>query len=293
MAKIAKRTFRILHSAFCIAAAATAAAETLLDTDADFAFSLDTLGSPRVIGSVASAQVLRYGAGQTVTIAAPGGTVATPISSAVSAGAYAWTPDAPGRWALSNDGEGGVVFDVRYSLFPASVGAGTETDPVKAVDSDDLAALVAGGSLADGGYFTPVGSSPIDAFAQPCGHAFVDAGNGLWRLVASADGLMFGTFSTLVLDTVLPGPDRKMHRRETMPLAYAGDFWTCTNAATVATLSIAHAIDGRPDQSLAGWGAIPFTANRSGLYTVILDDGLTSLTSHINVPDDGTVFSLR
>ncbi len=289
-----RRPLCIVHYALCIAFAVVAAnADMLLDTDADFAFALDTLGSPRIVGELSPAQSIRYLEGQSVTIAAPDGAVSTPISSAASSGAYGWTPNAPGTWTLVNDGEGEAVFDVRYSLFPASAGGGTEANPAKAVDGDDLAALIAGGTISDGGYFVPGGSSSVESFAQPNGHAFSDAGNGLWQLVASSGGLLFSSLSPMALDTVLPGPDRKMHKREAMPLAWSGDLWTGTNAAMSATLTVAHATDGRPAQTVSGLGSTPFSPRRAGQYTVTLDDGATVLTSHINVPDDATTLFLR
>ena len=48
---------------------------------------------------------------------------------------------------------------------PLATDSGTANDPVKAVDGDDLAALVSGGYASDGSYFT-TGGVEIGDFAR-------------------------------------------------------------------------------------------------------------------------------
>ena len=272
-------------------AAIGAFADEPLAADSDFEFSLDTGGSPYVVAS-AGATPLIYLAGESIEITAPDGSSSTPVSSAVSDGTCAWTPTAGGVWTMTNDGEGSATFTVYYSLFPSSAGAGTENDPVKAVDGTDLAALVSGGYASDGSYFTTCGAE-INDFAQPAGYAFREE-DGVFRLVASVNGLLYaGADVVFPADTRLPGPDRRMKKRESMPLAYSGDFWTGTNAAATATLTIYDPSGASAGQVVSGLDSIVFAPNAAGEWTITLSDGNTTLTSLVNVESGGFFLVVR
>jgi hypothetical protein len=262
-----------------------------LATDSDFEFSLDTGGSPYVVASAGEALVV-YLAGESIEITAPDGSSSTPVSSAASDGTYAWTPTESGIWTMTNDGEGCATFKVYYSLSPSSAGAGTESDPVKAIDGSDLAALVSGGYASDGSYFTTGGAS-IEDFVQPEGFAFREE-NGIFRLVASVNGLLYaGADFVFQADTRLPGPDRRMKKREFMPLAYSGDFWTGTNAAATATLAIYDPSGASAVQVVSGLDSIVFAPNVAGEWTITLSDGTTTLTSLVNVESGGFILTVR
>lgn len=276
---------------FVMTAATGAFADEPLATDSDFEFSLDTGESPYVVANSGGA-LLVYLADESIEITAPDGSSSTPVSSAASDGAYAWTPTAGGVWTMTNDGEGSATFKVYYSLFPSSAGAGTESDPVKAVDSSDFAALVSGGYASDGSYFTTCGAE-INDFAQPAGYAFREE-DGVFRLVASVNGLLYaGADVVFPADTRLPGPDRSMKKRESMPLAYSGDFWTGTNAAASATLAIYDPSGASAVQVVSGLDSIVFAPNAAGEWTITLSDGNTTLTSLVNVESGGFFLVVR
>lgn len=262
-----------------------------LATDSDFEFSLDTGGSPYVVASVGESLVV-YLAGESIEITAPDGSSSTPVSSAASDGTYAWTPTAGGVWTMTNDGEGSATFKVYYSLFPSSAGAGTESNPVKAIDGSDLASLVSGGYASDGSYFT-TGGAEISDFAQPAGYAFREE-DGVFQLVASVNGLLYaGADVVFSADTRLPGPDRKMKKRESMPLAYSGDFWTGTNAAATATLTIYDPSGASAAQVVSGWDSVAFAPKVAGVWTLTISNGDTTLTSLVNVEAGGFILTVR
>lgn len=276
---------------FAITAAVGAVAGEPLATDSDFEFSLDTGGSPYVVASAGESLVV-YLAGESIEITAPDGSSSTPVSSAASDGTYAWTPTASGIWTMTNDGEGSATFKVYYSLSPSSAGAGTESDPVKAIDGSDLAALVSGGYASDGSYFT-IGGASIEDFVQPEGFAFREE-NGIFRLVASVNGLLYaGADFVFQTDTRLPGPDRKMKKRESMPLAYSGDFWTGTNAAATATLTIYDPSGASAAQVVSGWDSVGFAPKVAGVWTLTISNGDTTLTSLVNVVSGGFILTVR
>ena len=276
---------------FAMMAAIGAFADEPLATDLDFEFSLDTGGSPYVVAS-AGPTLLVYLADESIEITAPDGSSSTPVSSAASDGAYAWTPTAGGVWTMTNDGEGSATFKVYYSLYPSSAGSGTAGDPIKAVDGNDLAALVSGGYASDGSYFT-TGGVEIEDFAQPAGYAFREDG-GIFQLVASVDGLLYaGADVEFTADTRLPGPDRKMKKRESMPLAYGGDLWTGTNAAATATLTIYDPSGASAAQVVSGSDSVVFAPDAVGVWTITLSDGDTTLTSLVNVDAVGFILTVR
>ena len=275
---------------FAMTAAIVAFADEPLATDSDFEFALDTGGSPYVVAS-AGASSLVYIAGETVEITAPDGSSSTPVSSAASDGAYAWTPTAGGVWTMTNDGEGSATFKVHYSLYPESAGAGTENDPVKAVDGTDLAALVSGGYASDGSWFT-TGGAAIEDFAQPAGYAFREEGD-IFRLVASVNGLLYaGSNVVFAADMRQEGPNRRMRSGESMPLAYSGDLWTGTNATASATLTIQEPSGTSDAQALSGMGSVAFSPITLGVWTITLDDGVTTMTSLVNVTPGGIIISV-
>lgn len=272
-------------------AAFSASADSLVTEDVDFAFDIDTRTS-FVVSSLAAATPLPYWSGDTLTIVQPGGTSATPVSSAATDGSYGWTPSCGGTWTITNDCEGVATFRVYYSLFPASVGEGTVNDPLKVVDGDDLSALVSGGYAVAGKYFSPEGVE-IGRIVQPAGYAFSEK-NGIFLLVASVDGLLYvGADVAFLADTRLPGPDRKMKKSESMPLAYSGDLWTGTNAAATATLTIYDPSGTSAAHVVSGWDSVVFAPDVAGEYTITLSDGDTTLTSLINVAAGGFILTVR
>lgn len=135
--------------------------------------------------------------------------------------------------------------------------------------------------------------------------------DGLWRIDNSNGGTAFfgvawGTFgegwrersddSALTLDTTGEGPDRKLKRRETPPVAYSGDDWQ-GDLAKAATLTFTPPDGGAaqtPALDPAGTGAKSFTFDKPGDWTVTLTfaDG-TTRTAIVTIENPGFLLIVR
>lgn len=258
-------------------------AASLADS-AQYTLAIDTMGTAYAVTSVAAPVSLTYRAGDTVTVISPSGEESTLVNAAGSAGAYDWTALAGGVYTLANSGENArVTFSVRYSLF-GTQGAGTDADPAKIVDGDELADLFDSGVAGDGYVFTLHGPAFVTCpIKRIPGCAILSGIDGLCRLVVPSDGLLYAqTVALPRLDTRQTGPDRRVDSAEDLlPFAYSGDNWKGDEAAG-STLTFTPASGIATVTNLLGTGTCEFGAMRSGDWTVALDSSLTNLTARIS-----------
>ena len=255
--------------------------------------SLDTAGSPHAVTSLTETVSLVCRPGSTVTATdADSGETRTLTASA--AGSVSWTPSAGGLWVLNNSFDGHASFTVRYSLFGAQ-GLGTESDPFKVVDSEEISDLVEAGTMTDGCYLVLRGADGlIDEISMPTGHALREQGNGVVRFEAVSDGLVYGgTPVATFIDAKTDGPNRMMKRlREVRHISYSGDGWLRDVAAT-ATLTIVSPSGVASNRTVTGTGTIDFLPRESGLWSITLASGAGTLSSVVTVSPVGYVISFR
>ncbi len=257
-------------------------------------YALDTLASPpRAVKTVADqAKTVPYRAGETVTATAPDGTVNTLVANAATDGAAALSALAAGGvWTLANSEQGSATFSVRHSLF-GTLGNGTSASPAKLVDGDELVDYAAGDgyvfSLADGD------ASLFAALQMPLGVRLESADGGVWRLVASQDGLEYLAAATAYrLDTMQAGPNRTTSKDKALAVAFSGDGWVRA-ASAGATLTLAPPSGAATTLNLAGTGATPFEFSPAGSWSVTLAmaDGTTQ-TALLDVRSEAFVVVLR
>ena len=201
---------------------------------------------------------------------------------------------AGGLWTLERTGQGmrhdTAEITARYSLY-GSAGSGTEADPLKFVDEDEMAELD-GGTLTSGMYVALRGVDGLDfaALALGSGLSLTDLGGGVWRIDASADGKVATSVETTYsADSVQIGPDRATSTKDALPVAYSGDSWI-GDAAKAATLTFTSPRGTATTLDLAGTGATQFTFSKSGEWTVTLTmaDG-TTRTAVLSVSNGLTI----
>ena len=245
--------------------------------------SLDTVGSPYAITSSAGvvSLVCRPGSAVTATDADSG---ETRTLTASATGPVSWTPTAGGLWTLSNSFDGQASFTVRYSFF-GTQGSGTESDPFKVVDSEEISDLVEAGTMTDGCYLVLRGADGlIDEISMPTGHALREQGNGVVRFEAVSDGLVYGGMPvTTFIDAKTDGPNRVMkRRREVRLISYSGDGWLGSPSAT-ATLTLVSPSGISSCETVQGTGRFAFSPQQSGAWTVTLDSEAETLSSQLIV----------
>ena len=245
--------------------------------------SLDTIGSVHAITSIADAVTLVCRPGSMVTAAdADSGETRTLTASA--SGSVSWMPTAGGLWTLNNSIDGRAEFTVRYSLFGAQ-GSGSESDPFKVVDSEEISDLVEAGTMTDGCYLVLRGADGlIDEISMPTGHALREQGNGVVRFEAVSDGLVYGGMPvTTFIDAKTDGPNRVMkRRREVRLISYSGDGWLGSPSAT-ATLTLVSPSGISSCETVQGTGRFAFSPQQSGAWTVTLDSEAETLSSQLIV----------
>ena len=293
------RTSFILPIAALAALLAPRAHGDPMAVSTDLVYALDTIASPpRAIQTAADlAKTASYFAGETVTATAPDGTVSPVVTSATADGAVAFssTFDVGGLWTITNDGEGSAVFSVRHALF-GTQGAGTAASPLRLVDGDELADLVDAGTAGDGSVFTLADGDTtlFAALAIPAGFRLVEAGDGAWRIVTSANGLQYlATAVEYPFDSQQPGPDRVTRHDRTLAVAYSGDDWA-RDASASATLTLTPPTGAATVMNLAGTGATPFNFSPPGEWTVTLAmaGGMTRI-AHLNVRSEAFLMIVR
>ncbi len=282
--------------ALCVICGAALADDTpLAATAAPYAYALDTLASPRLFKTAAdvAARPVPYRTGETVSLSAPNGAASALVSDAASAGTVALPINAGGLWTATNSKQGTATFLMRYSYY-GTQGAGTAADPAKIVDADELSDLADAGTASDGYVFTLVsGDQLLAKLRLPVGYALEEAGNGNWRIVSVADGLLYSWSGIAYkLDSRQPGPDRKARAKDSYSVAFSGDNWSRTSEA--ASKLILTSPDGiATTNDLAGTGLQPLRFRLGGLWDVSLVAGNKTLDASINVAPIGTVIQMK
>ena len=263
-----------------------AAVDGLVSASASATYLADTHPSPRAVKTAAEQAELANGTwavtrrdGETVSLTSPSGT------SSVLAGS-ALTLNAGGVWTVANSKQGAATFTVRRSL-DGTLGDGTASSPAKLVDGDELRDYGA-----DENYtFTLDGADGLlSRLVLPVGYRLEEAGESVWRIVASADGSQYAWAEIVYpADSAREGPDRKTSRKGALPVAYSGDNWlgdTAKAAMVVFTSPNGTAMT----LDLAGTGTTQFTFDSTGKWTVTLTmaDG-TTRTAVLSVSSGLTV----
>ncbi len=269
--------------------------ETPEATSAACTFTLDSMGSPRALKTAAEIAALRpatYQPVETVTLAAPDGTVSTLVSDTTRTGTVALAISAIGGvWTARSTRSGTATFTVRHSL-DNTLGAGTAASPAILVDGDELVDYNAGNGYV---FAADAWNGLLDALTLPSGFRLEEAGNGAWRIVSSPDGCEYAWFGASVypVDSRLSGPDRVTKRRDALPVAYTGDNWI-GDASKASTLTFVSPEGETTTLNLAGTGAQPFTLNKSGDWTVHLAmaDG-TTRDATLTVIGEAFIFTVR
>lgn len=282
------------------AVAASATLPLLADTpeavSADCVYAADTLAQPRGFKTAAdiAANPVTCRAGETVTLTAPDGTtVTTVVADAPSDTTAALPINAGGLWTATNSKQGVATFVMRYSYY-GTQGAGTAADPAKLVDGDELVDLTNAGTAGDGYVFTLIGRDTLlDDLVRPAGFRLEEVSDGAWRILSSPDGCEYVCGPVpYVADTKKPGPDRTLHVKDLMPVAYSGDDWArALEAASTLTLTSPSGVV--TEHNLAGTDALTVCFNEAGVWHVTLAAGGNTLESLVDVRSTGTFIIFR
>jgi len=282
--------------ALCVICGSALADDTpLAATAAPYAYALDTLASPRLFKTAAdvAARPVPYRTGETVSLSAPNGAASALVSDAASAGTVALPINAGGLWTATNSKQGTATFLMRYSYY-GTQGAGTAADPAKIVDADELSDLADAGTAGDGYVFTLLGGDDhLAKLRLPVGYTLEEAGNDNWRIVATADGLLYSwSGMAYKLDSKGPGPDRKAKTMEAFSVAFSGDNWSRTSEAA-SKLILTSPAGSATTNDLAGTGLWPVCFDQKGPWGVSLVAGDKTLSASINVTSVGTLIIIR
>lgn len=288
------RTGLLFAASVAAALGAVRGDDSPLASSADFAFALDSTGSPYALKTQADldAATASVRAGDTITSTAPDGTETTLVSGAASDGALPLrtTIDAGGLWTLANSRGETAALTLRHSLY-GTLGDGTAASPAKLVDGDELVDYSAG----DGYVFALEGGDALlGALRLPSGFRLETVGNGVWRIVSSPDGLLYEWAQlTWTVDTRQAGPKRSVPKRDVPAVAYSGDNWG-GDASAASRLTLLSPDGVTTTHDLAGTGAREFPLRKSGDWTLTLEmaDGRT-LTSVVTVTESPFVLVVR
>ena len=144
------------------------------------------------------------------------------------------------------------------------------------------------------------------------GECSLPAKGGAWRLSNSEggtaticipwtvynDGGTYGASATagFVADMVQTGPDRKLKKSETPPVAYSGDDWA-GDLSKASTITFTPPEDSGLEPTTwnkTGRGASAFTFNKTGVWTVTLTFAdNTTRTAHINIQASGLTIIVK
>lgn len=213
------------------------------------------------------------------------------------------------------DGEGEEPAAIRVTseavTFKLRTGDGTA-----AMSSTDLAAWPvtyrAGETVTltspSGASTTPVSGAAANGTTELAGAFNAD---GVWRLANSNGGsalvgVAWGSFdsqwreasadASCRMHTEGEGPDRKLKRSETPPVAYSGDDWK-SDLTKASTITFTPPEDSGLEPTTwnkTGTGAQSFTFNAKGVWTVTLTFAdNTTRTAHINIQTAGFVLIVK
>jgi hypothetical protein len=278
-------------TALFIAAFALQAEVAPLAVSADFAFSVDTCAKTVLVKSL-DAVALPYRIAQRVTAAGEDAAGAsTLVESAEGTGEYLWTPTAGGVWMLENSVEGSATFLVRHSLFPESQGAGTESDPAKIVDDDEIPEMIAAGQVSSGYVFSLCGAASPETLDLPSGWALQGVADGIYMLVAASGEKLYESAGVpFMVDSRRPGPDRRWRTGVDAAISYSGDNWI-GDAAKRSVLTIVAPSGATEETILPGTGLYGFRPLESGVYRLMLSTDSTNMASRVSTATGG--FTVR
>ena len=217
-------------------------------TSAECIYAADSTPSPHAVKTAAELGEITDGtwkvawrAGETVTLAAPDGTATTLASDAATAGTATLALGAGGCWTLARTGQG-MLHDtaeitVRYSLYGSS-GSGTEADPLKVVDADEIAEID-GETATNGLYIALRGADGLDlaTLVLGSGLSLTGLGDGVWRIDAAADGKAATSAATVYLADTRPSPRAVKTAAEQAELANGTWAVTRRDGETVSLIS--------------------------------------------------------
>ena len=270
-----------------------AAADGKAATSAATVYLADTRPSPRAVKTAAEQTGITGGtwkatrrAGEAVTLVSPRGSRTTLLAANSAATSAVLPLNAGGVWTVENSTQGVATFTVRRSL-DGTLGDGTAASPAKLVDGDELRDYGA-----DENYtFTLDGvDGLLSRLVLPAVCSLEEAGEGVWKIVASADGSQYSWAGIAYsADSVQEGPDRKTNKKDALPVSYSGDNWI-GDAAKAATVVFTSPNGTVTTLNLTGTGAQSFTFDSPGKWTVTLTmaDGTTH-TAVISVSGGLTV----
>lgn len=275
----------------------TALADTPVAESAALAYAVDTLSVPRAVKTASDRDEIAGGtfkvawrAGETVTVTAPNGVTTTLVSDAASAGTATLVLNAGGCWTLARTGQGmshdSAKITVRHSL-DGTLGDGTVASPAKLVDGDELIDYGAGENYV---FTLDSVDGLLSRLVLPTGYCLKDAGDGVWKLVASVDGSQYSCANVVYrANSAQEGPDRTTTRSDALPVAYSGDNWI-GDAAKAAKVVFTSPSGTETTFNLTGTGAQSFNFNSPGTWTVKLTmaDG-TIYTANIDVSNGLTI----
>ena len=279
-------------------------ADTPLTESAAFTYAADTRPSPRTVKTAAELAEITGGtfkvawrSGETVRVSAPDGTASTLVSDASAAGTATLALDAGGVWTLERSGQGmshdASEITVRRSLY-GTLGNGTAASPAKLVDGDELRDYGA-----DENYVFALDGAEglLSRLVIPSGCRMEEAGDGVWRLVSSADGSQYAWAEIVYpADAAQEGPNRKLKKREAPPVAYSGDDWAgdLSKAATVTFTPPEGSGLEATTWNRTGEGAESFTFNAKGVWMVTLTFAdSTTRTALIDMQTSGLLIVVR
>lgn len=259
-----------------------------LAVSGEYRYHVDTLDGVRYVKTAAVLDEfgvewkVSWRLDDTVRVTAPDGNVTTLAEDAVSAGCAAWKPDGGGVWTVESSSQGTASFAVRHSLF-GEQGAGTESDPVRFVDGDELSEMSSAGTVGDACFFTLADIDGLVAdLALPSGYRLMYVDGDVWRIDRNADGCIFeGGGAVYGFDGLASGPNRRMRLKEVFPLSFSGDNWRGVGVDAVLTVtSPSGEVETIP---VSGDGSMPFSPDEEGCWKVDLATGDVSLHSEIRV----------
>lgn len=256
-------------------------ADDLVATSADCIYAADTTPSPHAVKTAVELDEITGGmwkvawcVGETVMVVAPDGTVTTLVSNAAAAGTATLALGSGGRWVLSRSRQGmlldTVEFTVRYSLY-GSAGSGTEADPLKVVDAEEIAEI--GGETAMSGLHIAlrgVDGLDLSTLVLGSGLSLTELGEGVWRIDMAMDGRAATSAAMeYPADSMQGGPDRKTSWQASPPVSYSGDNWI-GDAARISTLTLTSPRGVVTTLDLTGTGALWFSFDEVGRWDVRL-----------------------
>ena len=257
-------------------------ADEALYTSTNAVARIDTSGSPYAVVSADKGATVTYRKGESVSVILPDGSISKLVEEQAGSGVVAWMPEAGGVYTLTNSVSGTAVFTVRHSDF-GTQGVGTQEDPVKIMDDAEIADLAASGNLADGMFVFLCGPSvSIGGSSRPSGLSVLYAGERLYRMLSDSTGKCYtGRSVSSVLETMRPGPDRRIKLRDALAIAYSGTMWL-GNSAGSSVLAI-ESPSGSSTNEFDDTGSIAFCPTETGTWKITLNVDGTVLTSNVSV----------